>query len=48
MLEKILEVYRKSDGATKKIILGAIFAEKPILDKRKVATHSHDAIFRRS
>jgi hypothetical protein len=38
MLENILEYYRKSDGKTKKKILGCIFAEKLILDKGKIAT----------
>jgi hypothetical protein len=28
MLENLLKYYRKSDGATKKKILGCIFAEK--------------------
>jgi site-specific DNA recombinase len=28
MLENLLEYYRKSDGATKKKILGCIYAEK--------------------
>lgn len=30
--------YRKSDGKTKKNILGCIFAEKLVLEKGKVAT----------
>jgi chromosome segregation ATPase len=38
MLENLLEYYRKSDGATKKKILGTIFAEKLILEKGKIAT----------
>ena len=38
MLENLLEYYRKSDGATKKKILGCIFAEKLILEKGKVVT----------
>ena len=37
MLENLLEFYRKSDGKTKKKILGCIFAEKLILDKGKFA-----------
>jgi hypothetical protein len=37
MLENLLEYYRKSDGKTKKKILGCIFAEKLILEKGKVA-----------
>ena len=38
MLENLLEYYRKSDGATKKKILGCIFAEKLILENGRVAT----------
>jgi len=38
MLENLVEYYRKSDGATKKKILGCIFAEKLILEKGKDAT----------
>lgn len=38
MLEDLLEYYSKSDGATKKKILGYIFAEKLFLEKGKVAT----------
>ncbi len=38
MLENLLEYYRKSDGYTKKKILGCIFAEKLVLEKGKVAT----------
>jgi hypothetical protein len=38
MLENLLEYYRKSDGATKKKILGCIFAKKLVLEKGKVAT----------
>jgi len=38
MLENLLEFYRKSDGKTKKKILGCIFAEKLVLDKGKVVT----------
>ena len=34
MLENLLEYYRKSDGATKKKILGCIFSEKPVLERR--------------
>jgi site-specific DNA recombinase len=36
MLENLLEYYRKSDGATKKKILNAIFAEKLIVINGKV------------
>lgn len=36
MMENLLEYYRKSDGATKKKILGTIFAEKMIVVKGKV------------
>ena len=32
MLENLQEYYRKSDGATKKKILGCIFAEKLVLE----------------
>jgi len=38
MLEKLLEFYRKSDGATKKKILGCIFAEKLVLKHRAQGT----------
>jgi hypothetical protein len=38
MLENLLEFYRKSDGATKKKILGCIFSEKLVLENGKVAT----------
>jgi len=38
MLENLLEYYRKSDGATKKKILGCIFAEKLVLENGRVAT----------
>jgi hypothetical protein len=34
MLLNLLEYYRKSDGATKKKILGCIFAEKLVLKLR--------------
>jgi hypothetical protein len=37
-LENLLEYYRKSDGKTKKKILGCIFAEKLVLENGKVAT----------
>jgi len=37
MMENLLEYYRKSDGETKKKILGRIFAEKLILEKGKVS-----------
>jgi len=33
MLENFLEFYRKSDGKTKKKILGCIFAKKLVLEK---------------
>jgi DNA invertase Pin-like site-specific DNA recombinase len=36
MLENLLEYYRRSNGATKKKILGTIFAEKLVLEKGKV------------
>lgn len=39
MLENLVEYYRKSDGSTKKKILGCIFSEKLILEKGKDATH---------
>lgn len=35
MLENLLEYYRKSDGATKKKILGCIFDEKLVLENGK-------------
>jgi hypothetical protein len=35
MLENLLEYYRKSDGATKKKVLGCIFAEKLVLENGK-------------
>jgi hypothetical protein len=38
MLENLLEYYRKSDGATKKKILGCIFEEKLVLENGRVAT----------
>jgi predicted nucleic acid-binding Zn-ribbon protein len=38
MLENLLEYYRKSDGATKKKILGCIFAEKLVLETRNEVT----------
>lgn len=38
MLENLLEYYRKSNGTTKKKILGCIFAQKLVLDKGKVVT----------
>ena len=38
MLENLLEYYRKSDGGTKKKILGTIFAEKLILEKGEVVS----------
>jgi hypothetical protein len=38
MMENLLEYYRKADGATKKKILGCIFAEKLVLEKGRVAT----------
>jgi len=39
VLENIVEYYKKSDGKTKKKILGCIFSEKLILEKGKVATY---------
>ena len=39
MLENLVEYYIKSDGKTKKKILGCIFSEKLILEKGKVATY---------
>ncbi len=36
MMEKPLEYYRKSDGATKKKLLSTIFAVKLVLEKGKV------------
>ena len=38
MLENLVSYYRKSDGKTKKKILGCIFSEKLVLEKGKVAT----------
>ncbi|MFH1320085.1 MAG: hypothetical protein ABII90_05455 [Bacteroidota bacterium] len=38
MMETLMEFYRKSDGATKKKILGCIFSEKLILENEKVTT----------
>ncbi len=38
MLENLKEYYSKSDGATKKKILGCIFSEKLVLEKGRVAT----------
>ena len=38
MLENIVEFYNKSNGATKKKILGSIFAEKLAFEKGKVTT----------
>jgi chromosome segregation ATPase len=38
MMENLREYYRKSDGKTKKKILGRIFAEKFVLEKGKVAS----------
>ena len=39
MLENIAEYYKKSDGKTKKKILGCIFSEKLVFEKGKVATY---------
>ena len=39
MLENIVEYYRKSDGKTKKKILGCIFSKKLVLEKGRVATY---------
>jgi hypothetical protein len=38
MLENLLEFYRKSEGATKKKILGCIFSEKLVLENERVKT----------
>ena len=38
MLENLVSYYRKSNGKTKKKILGCIFSEKLVLEKGKVAT----------
>jgi hypothetical protein len=38
ILENLPEIYRKSDGATKKKILSIIIAEKLVLDKGKVVS----------
>ena len=38
MLENLVSFYRKSDGNTKKKILGCIFSEKVVLEKGRVAT----------
>jgi hypothetical protein len=37
LLENLMEFYRKSDGKTKKKILGCIFAEKLVLKNGRVA-----------
>ena len=37
MLQNLVEYYRKSDGNTKKKILGCIFTEKLIIEKGRVA-----------
>ena len=39
MLENLVDFYRKSNGKTKKKILGCIFSEKLVLEKGKVATY---------
>jgi len=39
MLENLVEYYRKSDGATKKKILGCIFSKKLVFENKKDATH---------
>lgn len=39
MLENIVEYYRKSDGKTKKKILGCIFSKKLVFEKGRVATN---------
>ena len=41
MLENLLEYYRKSDGATKKKILGTIFAEKLIVENGKITAPTY-------
>ena len=38
MMENLVSFYRKSDGKTKKKILGCIFSEKVVLEKGRVAT----------
>ena len=38
MMENLLSFYRKSDGKSKKKILGCIFSEKVVLEKGRVAT----------
>lgn len=38
MLENLVEYYRKSDGHTKRKILGCIFSKKIVLEKGRVAT----------
>ena len=38
MLGNLLEFYRKSDGATKKKILGCNFSEKLVLENGRIAT----------
>jgi hypothetical protein len=39
MLENIAGFYKKSDGMTKKKILGCIFLKKPVLEKGRVVTY---------
>ncbi len=41
MLENIAEYYKKSDGKTKKKILGCIFSKKLVFEKGKVATYKY-------
>jgi len=38
MLENLLEYYRKSEGVTKKKIIGCIFAEKTVFKHRAQST----------
>jgi len=38
MLENLVQFYQKSEGKTKKKILGCIFSEKMVLEKGRVAT----------
>jgi DNA invertase Pin-like site-specific DNA recombinase len=41
MMENLLEHYRKADGATKKKILGTIFAEKLIVENGKITAPTY-------
>jgi hypothetical protein len=42
MEDHLLEFYRKSDGKTKKKILGCLFAEKLVLEKGKLEEKTED------